>query len=178
MSELDNIDEELEIMNEQLEAEEHSMSNGINIEDPIKTLNLAEVVGIARTASLQEAIELLNSKNIGCLLITDEDGEPVGIFTERDVLRRVAGKSLDLNKEKVKGFMTPNPETLSENDPIAFALNRMSDGSYRHIPIMHEGRVRFMLSVKDIVDQIAFVYRKNVLNLPPNLQQTVSEYGG
>ena len=74
--------------------------------------------------------------------------------------------------------MTKDPETLSEEDPIAFALNKMSDGSYRHIPITKNGVVRFMLSVKDIVDEIAFINRKRVLNLPPDLKQKTSEYGG
>lgn len=178
MSEIDNIDEELEIMQEQMEAE-HSISNGINIEDPIKTLNLSELVHINQNASLKETIDLLNGENIGCLLITDDSENPVGIFTERDILKRVCSKGgIELHKEKVKDFMTPNPEMLSEDDPIAFALNRMSDGSYRHIPVMHGEKVKWMLSVKDIVDQISFTYRKNVLNLPPNLRQTVSEYGG
>ena len=80
---------------------------------------------------------------------------------------------------KIKDFMTRNPQMLSEEDPIAFALNRMSDGSYRHIPVTKNGEVRYMLSVKDIVDQISLAYRDKVLNLPIELKQdSSSQYGG
>jgi CBS domain-containing protein len=104
--------------------------------------------------------------------------ETIGIFTERDLLRRVAGRGLDFSKEIIDDYMTKNPETLSEEDPIAFALNKMSDGGYRHVPITRNGKVKFMLSVRDIVDQISITYRKKVLNLPPDPRQQTTQYGG
>lgn len=175
----DFVEEELQIMQERSSEQPHKfISNGIDIEDPIKTLNLVPIVTANLNMTVKETVELLNSKKIGCALIIDDNGETVGIFTERDFLRKLALANVDMSKVKVKDYMTPDPEILSEEDPIAFALNRMSDGSYRHIPITRNGDVKYMLSVKDIVDHIAFTYRKTVLNLPPNLKQRSSQYGG
>ena len=174
----DYIDEELQIMEED-QSNSANIAAGIDIDDPISSLSLVPIESVQTGTSLQDVIELLNQKNMGCVTITDSSADnTVGIFTERDILRRVIAKDLDLGKELIDNYMTKNPELLTEDDPIEFALNRMSDGGYRHIPITRNGKVKFMLSVKDIVDQIAFTYRKKILNLPPNLKQTTSQYGG
>lgn len=172
----DFLDEESQIM------DENSRSSGeitnFNIDDPISSLELKEVITAKSGTCLFDVIKMLNDNRIGATVIFDEKSSCIGIFTERDILRKVITKDLDLKKETIDNFMTKAPETLSVEDPIAFALNKMSDGSYRHIPITKNGIVKYMLSVKDIVDEIAFIYRKRVLNLPPDLKQQTSEYGG
>ncbi len=174
----DYIDEELKIMEEGNSSGGAGIAAGVDIEDPIRTLNLDQVISVKSGQSLKEVISMLQDKRIGCVTVETEAGDTVGIFTERDILKKVIAKNLDLEKEVVDDYMTPNPEVLSENDPIAFALNRMSDGSYRHIPITRNREVKFMLSVKDIVDEIAKTYRKRILNLPPDLRQQTTQYGG
>ncbi len=171
------IEEELQIMDEASCPFTDAIASGVDIEDPIRMLNLAPVISVASGTSLEDVIDLLNAKHIGSVTIIDSNKETIGIFTERDILRKIIGKVTDLSKEKIDDYMTTHPEVLSENDPIAFALNRMSGGGYRHIPITRNREVCFMLSVKDIVDEIAKTYRKRVLNLPPDLHQKTSEYG-
>ena len=173
----ESIEEELKIMTEDT-ISNGNVAAGIDIEDPIKVLHLDHVISVNSGASLKDVIDVLNKNHIGCVTVIDRSGITVGIFTERDILRKVIAQNLDLTKEPVDKYMTPNPEVLSENDPIAFALNRMSGGGFRHIPITRNNEVKFMLSIKDIVDQIAITYRKKVLNLPPDLQQQTSQYGG
>ncbi len=176
MSSSDFVEEELKIMNE--DTQSASIAASIDIEDPISVLQLENVISVKSGSSLKDVIEVLNKNHIGCVTVVNASAETIGIFTERDILRKIISKNLDLNKERIDQYMTPNPEMLSENDPIAFALNRMSAGGYRHIPITRNGDVKFMLSIKDIVDQIALTYRKKVLNLPPDLKQQTSQYGG
>jgi CBS domain-containing protein len=171
----DYLEEELNIMDENSSSGE---IKNFNIDDPISTLNLKTVLTVRSGTNLYDVIKMLNDNRIGATVIFDEKKSALGIFTERDILRKIIAKDLDLKKEIIDNYMTKDPETLSEEDPIAFALNKMSDGSYRHIPITKNGVVRFMLSVKDIVDEIAFINRKRVLNLPPDLKQKTSEYGG
>lgn len=173
----DYIDEEENIIEEN-SRENNQIEKGIEIEDPIKSLNLSPVISVQVGTTIRNVIKTLNENHIGCVTIKDSKGKTIGIFTERDILRKIAGRGMDFDQEIVDSFMTPNPELLSEEDPIAFALNKMSAGSYRHIPITRNKEVKFMLSVKDIVDQIALTYRQKVLNLPPDLKQQVSEYGG
>ena len=175
----ESIEEELKIMTEDtLSSGSGTVAAGIDIEDPIKVLHLDHVISVNSGSVLKDVIEVLNKHHIGCVTVVDKAGATIGIFTERDILRKVIGKCSDLTNETVDKYMTHNPEVLSENDPIAFALNRMSGGGFRHIPITRNNEVKFMLSIKDIVDQIAVTYRKKVLNLPPDLQQQTSQYGG
>lgn len=181
MSDFDDFaEEEMHIMEERKEEEaHHALSSGIDIEDPIKTLNIFPVISANQDLTLKETIDILLSRNVGCVSVTDSNENTVGIFTERDLLRRVIGKGVDVSAALLKDYMTPDPEVLSEDDPISYALNRMSDGSYRHIPITHKGKVKYMLSIKDIVDHVSFTYRKSVLNLPPKLDQAPSaDVGG
>jgi CBS-domain-containing membrane protein len=71
--------------------------------------------------------------------------------------------------ERVARFMTPDPETLQLDDPIVWALNRMSVGGYRHVPLVDdEGRPVGILSVKDIVHYIVALFPNEVLTLPPD----------
>ena len=174
----DYLEEELKIMEERSSDKNSTISAGVDINDPIKTLSLVPIVTAQDSTSLAEVIKIMNTVSIGCILLKDDTGAISGIFTERDLLCKVAVGEIDLKAVAVKDYMTKDPETLSSEDPIAFALNKMSDGSYRHIPVTKAGEVKYMLSVKDIVDQIAFTYRKSVLNLPPNPKQTTTEYGG
>ncbi|NQY80099.1 MAG: CBS domain-containing protein [Candidatus Caenarcaniphilales bacterium] len=175
----DYIEEELQIMDESIKSTLDNISAAIEINDPIKILNLDYIHTVTQDTSLNEAVAYMADNNKGCVGIRDREGKIVGIFTERDLLRRIVSKNVNMSSSKIQDYMTRNPQMLSEEDPIAFALNRMSDGSYRHIPITKNGEVRYMLSVKDIVDQISLAYRDKVLNLPPQLKQdSSSQYGG
>src|SRR3954471_3631374 len=84
-------------------------------------------------AAVVAAINVMNERHTGCVLV-QKDGKLVGIFTERDVLRKVIFH--EGNKAwKVEAVMTGKPETLRPDASVAWALNKMSVHGYRHIPI-------------------------------------------
>jgi signal-transduction protein with cAMP-binding, CBS, and nucleotidyltransferase domain len=121
---------------------------------------------VEETATIAEAIEMMLSRRIGAALVSRGD-QLVGIFTERDVLRRVAGAGVDHHRP-VSEVMTPDPETLGLDDGVAFALNRMVEHGYRHIPIRGDAAGEWaVLSVRDVVAYIASLLPDRVLNLPP-----------
>lgn len=106
--------------------------------------------------SLTEVIGFLQKNKIGCIILTDLKGKLSGIFTERDVLLKVALKDLDLRKTPVSKIMTFSPHTATMTTSVAFALSMMSQGGYRHIPIVDDDNFPMgIISVKDIVDYIA-----------------------
>src|SRR5205814_1124531 len=70
-----------------------------------------------------------------CVLVVDAAGVLKGIFTERDLLNRVAGRGLDWAACKVADYMTAEPESLRADDRIVWALNLMAVGGYRHVPL-------------------------------------------
>jgi CBS domain-containing protein len=150
--------------------------------EDIRALGLGAPITVRTDATLQEVVETLQARHIGCVLVVDLAGKLAGIFTERDLLTRVALRSLDWSKERVADFMTRDPETLHPDDRIAWALKLMHVGGYRHVPLTDaDGRPVGVISVKDIVDYIVDLFPSPVLNLPPNPHQTSfsdSESGG
>ena len=82
----------------------------------------------------------MNQHNIGCMLVTDEENRLVGIFTEWDVLNRVAGLVEDMTQATIADYMTADPVTLKADLPIAQALNLMSIHGFRHVPLVDEQR--------------------------------------
>ena len=135
------------------------------IHEPIRLLNPRTPLSVPSSATLREATDVMREHHIGCVLVVDA-GRLVGILTERDLLLKM--ESADLS-EPVSGFMTRDPETLEPDDPIVWALNRMSVGGYRHVPLVdREGVPVGILSVKDIVHYIVALFPNEVLTLPPD----------
>jgi len=135
----------------------------------ISALRLGPAITVRDDATLQDAVDNLQHHHIGCVLVAGPDGTLEGIFTERDLLNRVAGKKLDWCECRVSDFMTRNPETLRPDDRIVWALNLMHMGGYRHVPLVDEQNHPVgVISVKDIVEYIIDLFPAAVLNLPPD----------
>ena len=88
---------------------------------------------------------------IGCVVVADNN-LPLGIFSERDALRKINTEALGLAVRPVCEFMTPKPQTLVADAKIAFAVQRMVLGGYRHLPIVGEkGELIGIISARDIL---------------------------
>ena len=124
------------------------------MEDPVSVLQPRKAVTVRPEATVGEAIRTMLEPDIGSLLIVAADGRLVGIFSERDLLTRVAGQVLDYANRPVSEFMTPDPETVRPTDTLAFALHKMDGGGYRHLPVLKDGQPLGMLSVRDMLGHI------------------------
>jgi CBS domain-containing protein len=114
------------------------------------------------------AVRLLQEKHIGAVLVVDQFHKLVGIFSERDVIQRVAGKRLDWDAVPVSTVMTHGPEFLRMHDMIAYALNYMHLGGYRHVPVVNDEHEPIgIVSIKDVVAYLADYFPQEVCNLPP-----------
>jgi CBS domain-containing protein len=108
---------------------------------------------VEMTATLSEVIEKLQKRNVGCVLVTGHGEELVGIFSERDVLYRVAGLIDQAESIPVESLMTPRPSTLRPSNPISHALHLMAVHGFRHIPLVDDdGRPVGVVSLRDIVE--------------------------
>ena len=97
---------------------------------------------------LTEVAERMVSRDVGAALVV-EDARLVGILTERDVLRAVAG---GLGKDTVVAdWMTRDPETMEPDEPIRQAAVLMIHGGFRHMPIVEGEKVVGMLSIRDLM---------------------------
>ncbi|MGH7409637.1 MAG: CBS domain-containing protein [Candidatus Methylomirabilis sp.] len=145
--------------------EDEQTIRGAILTEPIRGLEPREPVCVRPKTSVRDAIELMNDSGTGCVLVTQGE-RLVGILTERDVLKKVVGK-FDLDN-LVERFMTKNPETVGMDDGLAYALNKMHVGGYRHVPVVDkEGRPVGVVSVRDLVKFIVSLFPAAVLNVPP-----------
>ena len=118
----------------------------------IRHLQLKEMVCVAPDTSLGETIATMQRQRNGCALVAVESSL-MGIFTERDLIRKVAGCSQVGLDRPIRDFMTPEPAILSPDNSLLEAVLLMNQGGYRHIPLVDSAdRVCDCLSVINIVD--------------------------
>ena len=164
----DLFDDEMNQMDEREFAENPQIEEAVSVEDPISSLELQKMVVIESGTKVADAINLFQTEGVACVLI-QENEKLIGIFTERDVIWKLAGKGLDYSSEAVDDFMTKAPDVLQMDDPIAFALNRMTEGGYRHVPIVNDvGKPLGIVGILDIVRHLAAYYSEEIMNLPPS----------
>ena len=133
------------------------LSGSLGLLDPQPPLT------ILQEQKIEDAIRLLQEHRIGSVAIVDLSGRLQGIFTERDVLLKVVLQPFDPAKTPISRVMTANPQTATMTTTVAFALNMMSHGGYRHLPIVDEDQVPIgIVSVKDIVDYLARAVTKDL----------------
>jgi predicted transcriptional regulator len=100
---------------------------------------------------VQDVLQLMVEKRIGSVFIVDE-GRPVGVFTEKDVIVRLGPRIDQCRDRPISEFMTPNPAGVKTNVRIAYAIRQMDLGGYRHIPTLGpDGRLEGVISVRDIL---------------------------
>jgi CBS domain-containing protein len=172
-----DIDDELKEMYEE-GSSPPKVLNSETLKIPIKAMPLVPPITVERDAPVAEAVRLMQQEHIGCVLVVKK-GELVGILTERDLLMRIIGTNTDISKTKVEEVMTPSPEVLLPDDVLAFALNYMHLGGYRHVPVVDEHqRPVGVLSVKNVVDYLADYFPQEVLTLPPRpIRKTTDREG-
>ena len=135
--------------------------------DSVSRLRPTPAWNLGPERTVADAIALMRMRNVGCILIC-ADGRIVGIFTERDLLRRVLASGLPLTTPLVD-CMTPQPVIVDPKDSISVAIRRMIDGGYRHLPVVHEGVPLGILSVKRIVHYLVEHFPSTIRNLPPDM---------
>ena len=142
------------------------------LEEPLTLLPSRPPLVMARDASVKDAMHAMRKRHRGCVLITDDGAlhSPlVGIFTERDVLLKIIDEGRNPADVPLSDVMTADPESLPIDAKLAWALNMMSVGGFRHLPVTDErGCPAFILSVRDIVEFLVDSFPSEILNLPPD----------
>jgi CBS domain-containing protein len=124
------------------------------MEDNLGRLNQEETITVVPETPVLDVVRLMKRANSGCALVVD-GGKLAGIFTEHDVLRKMTGAAARSPATAVKELMSPNPEVLHEQDSVAAALNKMSLGRYRHIPVRKNDGSYTVASIKSVLVYIA-----------------------
>lgn len=99
-----------------------------------------------------DVLKTLQDSKVGSIIITD-GMRPVGIFTERDYLLKVAGNKVDEKKTNVDAVMTKNPVCFTKNDSVGKVLMRMKTAGFRHIIVTDaEGSLEGIISIRDAMN--------------------------
>ena len=110
-----------------------------------------DVLTIQPHHSLQDAAEMLGKRRVGAIVVADVSGRVLGILSERDVVRGVGASGGGALGESVSKHMTADPITIGEDAEIDELMRVMTEGRFRHLPVVEAGRLVGIVSIGDIV---------------------------
>ena len=161
----------------------HARFDADLLRESLRRLPTRSALVLRPSDSVTEAVRLMQREHRGCVVITEDgtDASPLlGIFTERDVLLRIVDRGKNPATLPLDAVMTTDPEVLSLGGTIAHALNKMSVGGFRHVPVVDENHHPvFVISVRDIVEFLVEAFPREVLTLSSDaaIQMPRGRYG-
>jgi CBS domain-containing protein len=111
------------------------------------------IFSVAPEDSVLHAIEVMATRLVGALLVMDH-GALVGIISERDYARKVILKKRSSHDTQVRDIMTSPAITVRPEDSVHHCMKVMTEGRFRHLPVVHDGRVVGVLSIGDLVKAV------------------------
>src|SRR4051794_21893160 len=124
------------------------------MEDRVGILPPKPIITLAPETHVREAVRVMLERNIGTVLVVDPQDNLLGIFGERDLLKRVAGLQDDYMDQPIGSYMTPRPMTVGPAETLNFVLHKMDGGGYRHVPVVEHGKPIRVISVRDMLRHI------------------------
>ncbi len=148
----------------------------LHLQEKVELAHLEPSVCVQPSASIREVLGLLKRQSAGSCLVCAK-GKLVGIFTERDALKLLAaGGDLDRPIETV---MSRDPATARSTDSVASAIEKMSRGGYRRLPVVDaQGQPVGVIGVAGIVHFLVEHFPQTVYNLPPKPNPVMLEREG
>lgn len=127
------------------------LGRGLAETQTIGSIMSGNLITVEAAQSIYQTIEIMIKENTGCVIVLS-GGEPKGIFTERDILKRVAVKNVDTQKTPVREVMTTHLVTAAHSALIGEVLAGMYQGGFRHIPILGDrGEIIGTVSMRDVL---------------------------
>lgn len=145
--------------------------------DPVTQAYPDDPIAVSGDATVGDVLQLMRAQKGSCVLICDAGGKLAGIFTERDALRWMTeGGSSSTN---IREFMSTNPAHLAAKTSVGHAIEMMSEGGYRHLPIVDDaGAPTGVAAVRGIVHYLVEHFPETIYTLPPEPGKKPSERDG
>ena len=145
-------------------------SDYVLLDTKVKFLPLHSPVSINENASLADTLRLLIDNKVGCLAIC-KDKKVVGVFTERDLIKRVLNKEVSYQIE-INKLMSKTIYSASLDSTVCEVIKIMSANNIRHVILVDkEDQLSGIVSVRNIIDYLSKFYPEEIYNLPPDLNQ-------
>lgn len=119
-------------------------------ETPISDIMCTTVLTVEGSLPVGDVVRLMDREKIGAVMVT-EDRKVAGIFTERDLLHRVVANGLDPTETLVASVTTRHVYSAAPGDSVRIVLDKMYLGNFRHLPIMQDGKLVGIVSMRDLL---------------------------
>ena len=113
-----------------------------------------DVVTLAATSTVSDAIGQLAGNNISAVVVIDDAGAPVGVFSERDIIKALAESGTDAVSETVDTLMTTDIISCAPSDGLFAAISRMLSHGIRHLLILDDGALRGVVTIRDLLSAL------------------------
>ncbi len=120
----------------------------------VKNVMAKPVITTGKDSSVLRAAKIMKEKSIGSIVVVEE-GKPVGIATERDILQKVVSKGLSASQVKMEDIMTKNLITISGKTPIINAIRIMEKKKVRHLLVIERGKLVGIVTQRDLLRALA-----------------------
>ncbi|WP_428925886.1 CBS domain-containing protein [Marinibacterium sp. SX1] len=142
------------------EAQEHTSSQSLQTNLSAAEATVRDVLtgkggalfSLAPDDTIAQAVAMLKDKGVGALLVRDGQGALVGILSERDIVRQMAETPGETLPRLVRDLMSAEVETSSPDETLVRVLRRMTDGRFRHMPVIEDGALIGLVSIGDVVN--------------------------
>ena len=135
----------------------------IKIEDFLKLNKNRQIYTISKDQNVRQALILMSEKNIGAIIIVDNNDFPIGIFSERDYARKVILKGKSSKDTLLDEVMTKELITITRNYKIDQCMEIMSEKKIRHLPILEDKKILGVISIGDVL-KIMIKEQKDLIN--------------
>ena len=136
----------------------HSQSTDSNLSNTNTTVaKLLEgkgdaIFSVRPNDTISHVVQVLRDKRIGALVVTDQNGTLQGILSERDIVRRMAETPGQTLPQEVEALMTRDVVTCAPDEYLMEVLKKMTEGRFRHMPVLKEGKLCGMITIGDVVN--------------------------
>ena len=120
---------------------------------------------VSPQASVFDALKLMAEKNLGAVMVVDENNQMIGIFTERDYARKIVLKGKTSLETPINEIMTSEMVTISPDQTLEECMNLMTKWHIRHLPILEKGRLIGMVSMRDVVEVLLSMKEGTIASL-------------
>ena len=117
----------------------------------LKSKSDDSVVTLSPDRSISDAAKVLAERKIGTIVVSPDGETAIGILSERDIVREIARKGPGVLSNAVSAHMTPDPQTCARDDIADAVLHRMTEGRFRHMPVVVSGRMIGLITLGDVV---------------------------
>ena len=141
----------------------------------VKDVMTSPVVALNEMTTVHEVANAMAEKSLGCVIVTNKTGKPVGIITERDLVKRVLAKNLVPDNVKANSIMTSPLVTISPEKTITEAAKQMNILTIRRLGVVYKGSLRGIITSRDVLgvmpELIEIIQEKTLINYAPKIDE-------